>query len=343
MKVYLISTTALPVPPPFYGGIEQVVYDLADRLAKRGHEVTVAAPEGSQLPEGVELQQTVSAYLMGFKENLALLKYVEDKRLLECDIVHDHSHNKLISQVIKNNEEECYFTNTIHCSDAVIFSLMNPNVCAISKDHAQAMYDMYGYKSKVVYNGINLDKYLYQEDKSNKFIFLGRPAPHKGTLDAIRFCMELGVPLDVVGGTLEDSPTMYAIGVAQACKLGSPWIYRGAVSHADKVDYLANARALIFPINRDTWREPFGLVVPEALASGTPVIAWNTGVFKETIIHGKTGFLADTEEEFKEYMLRVDELDPADCRKDAQERFSVDVMTDNYVKVYKAILDGERW
>ena len=343
MKVFLISTACLEVPPRTYGGLEQVVYDLSKRLAQRGHEVTVACPIGSQLPENVEMVPTIDLNTDKWNENLALLKILEDGRIMDADIIHDHSHRKSIYSSIKDHEEECHYLSTLHCPDSVLFPVLYPNLVTLSEDHRQAIFEHYGYESKVVYNGIDVDSYEFRKDKEDRFIFLGRPVEFKGALEAVQYCKKLDVGLDVVGGILEENPSLYTIRVAQECKLGSKWKYWGAVPFEIKKKLLARSKGLIFPFNRKTWREPFGLTVIEALASGTPVITWNIGVFRETLIHGKTGFLANTEEEFLEYMKRVDEIDPKDCRRDAEERWTDLRMARDYEDLYQRVLKGERW
>lgn len=339
MRILLISTACLEVPPAAYGGLEMIVYDLADILNSKGHEVTVAAPVGSKLPEGIKLLETVDLKHNKWMENKALLKYINEAS--NSDIIHDHSHQKLIYKLFRD-EYHCTYLSTLHCPDSILYPVLNPCLVTISKDHQERIYHRYGYKSIAVHNGIDISRMKYSEEKSDSFICLGRPNRFKGTLTAIEYCKELGYPLEVVGGMLEESPTEYVIKVARECLLGSMWRYWGAVTHKFKAELLSKARALIFPFS-DDWFEPFGLIAPEALASGTPVITWNRGPFKETIIHGKTGFLADDPVQFKEYMKRVDEIDPKVCRREAKKKWSREVMTENYLKVYEKVLKGEKW
>ena len=340
MKIMLISTACLEVPPSNYGGLEMIVYDLATCLADAGHEVSVAAPHGSELPEPIVHIPTVDITRNKWDENIALLSYISQAS--DTDVIHDHSHEKLIYQFLVEHEADNRYCATLHCPTSILYPVKDPCLITISHDHSQRIRNRYGYFSKVVHNGIDLDRVTFSTDKSDNYIFLGRPNPDKGSLTAIRYCKEMDVPLDMVGGMLEESPTSYAIEVARQCKIGSKWTYYGSVEHKQKAQLLADAKALIFPCS-DKWNEPFGLIIPEASASGTPVITWNRGVFKETVVHGKTGFLANTEEEFKEYMTRVDEIDPHDCRKWAEDNFTKEIMTDQYIKIYEAILAGDKW
>jgi glycosyltransferase involved in cell wall biosynthesis len=111
--------------------------------------------------------------------------------------------------------------------------------------------------------------------------------------------------------------------------------YSGNLSGSAKIKFIAEAKALLFPIQ---WEEPFGMSVIEALACGTPVVAMNRGAMPEIIEHGVTGFLANNEEEFTEYMKRVDEIDPAACRRSVEEKFSASAMAEAYLERYKDII-----
>jgi len=340
MRVLLISTACLEVPPSHYGGLEMIVYDLAVCLNERGYDVTVAAPHGSKFPEGITMLPTVKLPDNKWDENIALLSYIREAETM--DLIHDHSHNKEIYTFLSEFENENRFCSTLHCPTSVQYPVKWPCLVTISKDHSQRIQSGYGYSSKVVHNGIDLSRFTFKEEKGDRYIFLGRPHPNKNNLGAINMCKELDVPLDMVGGMLEDSPSPYAVQVARECRLGSKWVYHGSVKHTEKAELLANAKGLIFPCS-DNWHEPFGLIIPEANASGTPVIAWNRGVFKETVDHGKTGFLANTVDEFKEYMTRLDEIDPYDCRAWVKDHFTREEMTNNYEKVYDSVMKGEKW
>lgn len=338
MKILLISTAALDTPPKFYGGQEQVVADLAEILIKKGHKVSIACTSGSIVPKGVEHIPTVNKDIDGFFENLALIEYWE--RLDEFDIIHDNSHAKQAYSIFYQKPEIFRFLSTLHCPTSIIYPLTRPNLVCISRSHSNNIWELYGYESKIVYNGINLGKYEYQEEKGDRFVFLGRPNPQKGLLEAIEYCKKLDVGLDVIGGMLE-SMSEYAISVARACPIDSKWRYWGAVTHQTKVNILKNAKALISPLNWNV--EPFGLIVPEALACGTPIITYNKGSMPELVKNRETGYVVNSPAGFKRAMLSVNEIDPKVCRKDAEERWSRERMTVDYLRVYTRVLEGERW
>lgn len=356
MKILLISTAILPVPPVHYGGLEAVVYDLAEMLHKKGHDVTVACPTESKLSKGVKHLKTVSTRMEGPYENLAMMRIKEE--LKNFDIIHDHSHQKLSYYVIREGGEENFkYCSTLHCPTSVLYPVLEPNLICVSKSHAAYIHKDYGYQTKYVYNGIDLGRLTFSEEKTDRYVFIGRPQKFKGVLEAIQFCKDLNVPLDVIAGALETEPDLYWVKVAQVCtgwvgrsynkthpELGGRgmWKYYGAVSHEVKAKLLARAKALIFPLNWDV--EPFGLTIPEAYASGTPVVVYNKASMPELVKHGKTGFLANNPAEFKEYMKQVDDIKPKYLRSVAAGKFSRGVMANNYLKLYKKIVEEDlKW
>jgi len=207
-----------------------------------------------------------------------------------------------------------------------------------------------------VYNAVDVSQFTYLAKKKNFFITLARFSSDKGQHIAAKLCDQLGYKLKMAGAVAGiESTRQLALEIANPL---SP--YRNAVDfryYSDrilpftinnnditnignvegsrKLDLLANAKALLFPID---WEEPFGMSVIEALASGTPVIAMNRGAMSEIIQHGINGFLANSEQEFAEYMQRIDEIDPRECRKSVEERFSADVMALSYIDRYKEVI-----
>lgn len=207
-----------------------------------------------------------------------------------------------------------------------------------------------------VHNAINPDDFPFVAEKKNYFITLARFAPYKGQHIAVKGAIKLKKRLRMAG-VVADIASNRKLLLELANPL-SPYrsdpqfryysdkilphvirhrhiTYSGNLSGRRKLKFLSEAKALLFPIE---WDEPFGMSVIEALACGTPVIAMNRGAMPEIIEHGVTGFLANTEEEFIEYMDRIDEIDPAACRKSVEERFSADAMADSYIERYQEVI-----
>jgi glycosyltransferase involved in cell wall biosynthesis len=208
----------------------------------------------------------------------------------------------------------------------------------------------------VVYNGVDLNDHIYNEKKDNYYVNIGSLTPEKGVDVAVKICYELGLNLKLagtIGGGIgspdqlkkelrkkarresEDPYFRYFRQRVQSYLKPNQIEYLGTVSGIKKKRLYANAKAFLNPIDRD---EPFGLSVVDALASGTPVVTYRRGAMPEIIKHGYNGFIADSYREFKQYVKRIDEIKPENCRKSVEERFSADVMADNYIDLYKRII-----
>lgn len=209
---------------------------------------------------------------------------------------------------------------------------------------------------KLVHNGVDLADYIFSDKKKDYFLSIGNIQPGKGQDVAAKLCFELGEKFKfagTVGGDIRTREKMkkeLANPSIEACNNVrflhfrdniAPYLVPGRISYLgtvfgeSKMKLLAGAKAFLAPID---WEEPFGIAIVDALACGTPVVAYRRGAFPEIIEHGKNGFLADNEEEFKHYMQRVHEIDPAECRRSVEEKFSARTMAEAYVKRYEEVL-----
>jgi glycosyltransferase involved in cell wall biosynthesis len=206
-----------------------------------------------------------------------------------------------------------------------------------------------------VHNSIDVDQFPYVPEKDNYFITLARFHPQKGQAVAVRACLELGYKLKMAGGVGDiTTPRKMILELANPLSnyrslldfryysdqifphlLDGSIDYVGEVHGQQKMNFISQARALLFPID---WEEPFGMAPIEALACGTPVVAMARGALPEIIQHGVNGFLAKNETEFKKYMQRIDEIDPAACRKSVEKNFSAQVMAERYLKHYQTVM-----
>lgn len=207
-----------------------------------------------------------------------------------------------------------------------------------------------------VHNAIQIRKFPYVERKKDYFITLARFHRDKGQHIAAKSALKLNKKLKMAGTVagigsprkllLELSNPLsayranpefkyYSDSVFQYTLKSKSIKYVGNLADERKYKFISEAKALLFPID---WEEPFGMAVIEALASGTPVVAMNRGAMPEIISHGVTGFLANNEQEFKDYMLRVDEINPRDCRRAIQEKFSAKTMAEAYITRYEEVI-----
>lgn len=209
-----------------------------------------------------------------------------------------------------------------------------------------------------VHNAVDVSMFPFvgKEGKKNHFITFARFAEEKGQHIAVKICAKKKYRLRMAGPVAtintnrklmleianpmskyrNDRDFKYYSDEILPRVLRSPRItYSGGLGGKQKMTFLSHAKALLFPI---TWDEPFGMAVIEALACGTPVIAMNRGAMPEIIEHGVNGFLANSEEEFAEYMTRVDEIDPAECRASVERKFSASAMADAYAERYREVI-----
>src|SRR5205809_26926 len=184
-------------------------------------------------------------------------------------------------------------------------------------------------------NAIDLSLYPTKPHRGEYLLFLGRFSPDKGAHRAIAVAMELGLPLKMAGKNREQKERQY-FGEYVEPHVGNNGIeYLGEVTHGEKVELLQDARATLFPIE---WEEPFGLVMVESMAGGTPVLATRHGAVPEVIDDGRSGIIVENFREMAAALERADELDPAECRAYVEERFAPERMVTDYERAYEAAM-----
>lgn len=185
-----------------------------------------------------------------------------------------------------------------------------------------------------IYHGVDMDMFTCNETPSDYALFLGRITKDKGTSEAIEACKIAGIPLRIAGASYE-SETYWHTEIAPHVN-GETVRYVGAATFDGKIALLQNAKVLVFPTH---YHEAFGYVMIEAMACGTPVIAYNHGSVPEIVRHGETGFIVNSVEEMAEALKKIDTIDRSVVRKRAELFFSAKQMVEGYQIVYKRILD----
>lgn len=349
MKIVLISSGALPVPPKGYGGLEQVVYDLAAELVKE-HEVHVIAPSDSRLPEGCNLidcgpcsPNAAQWELEAFQKYQGMICSEEFKDA----IWHDHTWRKFI-YIAKANLPNLHVMSTLH--GMLPYSspppVQRPSICGISKHHADSVSAGLGIATRYVYNGIDLARYPYkpEEPVSDKYLFLARITSFKGAHTFIDLMRSLQLSGDVIGDDQMVEDKAYVERVIQACNDYPKARYWGGVTREHAAQFFREAKAYILPCAQN-WQEPFGLTVIEAMASGTPVIATASGAIPELIVEGETGFVVKSTQDLQDVVRHFEQCNPIKsgaCRRRAEE-FSRERMAEGYVKLYKEVLENGGW
>lgn len=343
LRVAQIAPTIFPVPPRDHGGTERIISDLSVALDRAGVEVTLLAPSDSATtlprigiwPSLHSLEQKYGTVPPSIPAVLEAAR-MEDLRLRlgEFDIVHCHGeffHAALLG------ERRRHSLTTIHWRvdelDRDIFFQTFPDLPVAAISAAQESALPAANRAGVVHHGIEADRYALARGEGGHLAFVGRMTDQKRPDVAIRVAKAAGLPIRLAGTVDVGNPTYFEREVRPL--LGPDAIYEGPLGDAAKGRLLGGARALLFPID---WPEPFGLVMIEAMACGTPVIAWDKGSVREIVEDGVTGFIVRSEAEALEALTRLDAIDRADVRRRFAERFTADRMARDYIALYEKLL-----
>jgi glycosyltransferase involved in cell wall biosynthesis len=336
LRIAVLAPVWFPVPPTGYGGIELVVSLLADGLVDAGHEVTLFA-------SGDSLTKATLSYI--FEEAPSELigrSLPEIRHALSCytradefDVINDHSGipaaalaGALQTPLLHTVHGPLDTHETQHAYESIAEISPRVGLISISENQRRPMPDLPW--AATIPNAIDLSLYPCKPHRGDYLLFLGRFSPDKGAHRAVAVAMELGLPLKMAGKNREPKERQYFAEFVEP-HLGHGIEYLGEVTHGEKVELLQDARATLFPIE---WEEPFGLVMIESMACGTPVIATRHGAVPEVIEDGRSGIIVDNFREMGAALDRADELDVMECRAYVEERFAPERMVGDYVAAY---------
>ncbi len=338
MKVAMLSPIAWRTPPRHYGPWEYVVSLLTEGLVKRGIDVTLFATGDSQTKA-----KLVSVCPRGYEEDKTILPKVWEclhisevfERGDEFDIIHNHfdflplTYTKMTKTPV---------VTTIHgfSSPGIlpVYKKYNNQVYYVAISEADKNPEL-NYAA-TIHHGIDLKAFTFQPKHGDYLLFFGRIHHDKGTKEAIEVARRVGMKL-IIAGIIQDEE--YYKRYVEPFIDGKQIIYLGSAGPELRDKLLGGAYALLHPIN---FNEPFGLSVVEAMACGTPVIANARGSMPEVIADGKTGFLVKNIDEMVEKIPEIKNLNRFDCRKWVEERFSVDRMVDDYIRLYETIISKRK-
>jgi glycosyltransferase involved in cell wall biosynthesis len=337
MRIGLVAPPWYPVPPSGYGGIEWVVALLADGLTDRGHEVTLFAPPGSTTKARLvsPLGEPPPEEAIGnpwYEASHAVSAYEHGD---EFDLLHDHTGPVGVSI---GAVADYPIVHTLHGpftpEALMLYSRIARHLWFVAISESQRSLGPPDLNwAGVVYNGIPMDQYPYREDKADFLLFLGRADEEKAPHLAIEAARGAGRQLVMCVTTKNEREQSYWAEQVEPL-LGDDVVVHGECDQEQKADLLSRAQALLFPIQ---WPEPFGLVMTEAMACGTPVVAWRNGSVPEVVDDGVTGFVVDSLEGMVEAIGRVGELDPRAARTHVEERFSGAAMVAGYERAYERV------
>ena len=340
MKIALLAPVSLPVPPHGYGGTELVVHQLAEGLTSQGHEVTLFATGDSETRASLRPLLPRALTPLGFDSRDLTIAFERAHAAWlfaqadGFDLIHDHTKSVGVTLAPFVNTPVLTTVHNDFTPARRALYLAHPRHAFVAISHAHAArcpeLDFEG----VVYNGMDLAAPQVRTRKDDYLLFLGRLCAEKGTHTAIAVAHALEMPL-VLAGKIDPLDAAYVREQVMPHVDGRQVRYIGEVTGQAKWDLLAGARCLLFPIE---WPEPFGLVMIEAMACGTPVVATRWGSVPEVVAHGKTGWIADDFEGLLEGVRHAASMDPWEGRAWVEGRFGTEAMVAGYLEVYGRLL-----
>jgi glycosyltransferase involved in cell wall biosynthesis len=342
MRIAQVAPLSESVPPKLYGGTERDVHYLAEELLCQGHEVTLYASGDSRT--NAELRPSIARALRldceagnALASHLVMLEHVF-RDASEFDIIHFHLDYLHFPYA---RREQVPHVTTLHNR------LDIPGLAPMYREYSEmplvsisnvqrAPLPWLNWKA-TVYHGIPLNHYPFHERPGSYLAFVGRMSPEKGPDRAIEIARRAGVPIKLAAKVDQAAREYFEEQVRP--RLNEPGVeFVGEIGEAEKGQFLGAACALVFPID---WPEPFGLIMIEAMACGTPVIAFRHGAVAEVVQDDITGFVVSSVEEAVSAVKRLEVLNRRLCRKAFEQRFSSERMAKDYLAVYERVLQED--
>jgi len=340
LRVAIVAPPWFELPPTAYGGIESVCAYLVDELVARGVDVTLigvgrnrtatkfvntfSAPQGERLGTGLP-EVLHAAMLPGILAEL------------DVDVVHDHS---LAGPLLARGREVPTVVTAhgpVTGEMGLYYRSLSDSAHLVALSRAQRANAPELNWVGTVHNAVRVADFPVRHDKEDFALFLGRTTPEKGLPDAIAAANRAGVRLLIGAKCREPEEKRYFEREVEP-RLNDNVEWLGEVDRVRKLELLAAARCLLFPIH---WEEPFGMVMVEALACGTPVVALRRGSVPEVVVDGETGFVCDDLEDLVAALHSTGELSADRCRAEAEERFDVELMAARYEHIYRTVVGGQ--
>jgi glycosyltransferase involved in cell wall biosynthesis len=343
MKIAQVAPLYESVPPQCYGGTERVVFFLTEELVRQGHDVTLFASGDSRTraklvagcPRALRLDGNCVDCLA---HHLILLERVF-AQADGFDVIHFHCDYLHFPW---SRRHSCCRITTLHGRldildlQPVYREFAGEPLISISDAQRQPL--AWANWQGTVYHGLPEDLYHPKEKPGKYLAFLGRISPEKRVDRAIDIAGRVGMPLKIAAKVDAADRDYYKNQIEPLLRKSRSHVeFIGEIGDADKDEFLGNAYAMLFPID---WPEPFGLVMAESLACGTPVIAYRNGSVPEVLDDGVTGFVVESLDEAVRAVERVPSLSRAECRRVFERRFSVRRMARDYLTIYRRLVEG---
>ncbi len=343
MKIVLVAPFEEPVPPKKYGGTELVVSNVAEELVARGHDVHLIASGDSVtkahlipvVPQSLRANKNNEDFAKwrDYRKFEGIAKIIGHIRDINPDIVHNHLNWRLVafSDLIDQP-----MMSTLHGPLTSLFereayvTYPRGNYISISNNQRKALPDINWIGT--VYNGIDVSKFEFG-DGGDYFVFLGRTTPEKGLAEICQTIKQTTHKLKIAAKVDPVDQEYFDLQIKPHID-GQQIEFIGEVDHVGKNELLKNAKGLLLWLN---WEEPFGLVVVEAMACGTPVITNRRGSMPELVVDSRTGYLVNSVDEMKQKLDEVGDIDRQACRQHVLDHFTVGHMVDGYLEFAKQL------
>jgi len=338
MRIAQIAPLFESVPPNLYGGSERVVSWLTEELVRMGHQVTLFA-SGDSITSATLVPGCKKALWRdsSCRETLphhVLLVEEVFRRSSEFDVLHFHC-DYVHFPLVRRHQVATLTTmhGLLYSPDLQGLLEEYIDVPLVSISHSQRMSIPAANWSGTVHHGLPTDLHTFHERSENYLAFLGRISPDKGVERAIELAVKTKTPLRIAAKIYDEDRSYFRDHIEPRLKEHANLVeFLGEIGGREKDKFLGRAKALIFPVE---WPEPFGLVMIEALACGTPVLAWNRGAVPEVIEHGSNGFMVDSVTQAIACLERLDTIDRRACRLFFERRFCAEQMAEGYVALYR--------
>ena len=347
-RIAVIVPPFTTVPPKRQGGTERIAYQMIEELTRRGYKVTLF---------GAGRCKTSAQFIQIFKRTISERKidttFIESSRALRLESVYIA---RIMQELIKRRKEfdivfnhmrggylllglskflKIPVVSVLHLPifkelGELLLRYKNPNIVTVSNNQRKPAPKV-NYLG-TIYNGVDLKEFRFSNNPKDYFLFAGALGEHKNPKDAILAAKKTNSNLILIGGKKREP---YFSKEIKPLIDNKQIKYLGEVSNKKRVELFRKAKALLFPI---LWEEPFGLVMIEAMASGTPVIAYPNGAVKEVVKDKETGFIVKDVKEMARAIKQIDKIDRKKCRERVERYFSIEKMVDDYENICKKLL-----
>ena len=342
LRIAMVAPPYFTVPPDGYGGVESVVADLVDSLVERGHHVTLIGSGHHATKAQCFISTNDTAQADGLGEPLPEVVHAAEVAGiigdLDVDLVHDHT----LAGPLLARARSCPTIVTAHGpvdgEPGRYYRALKDTISLVAISSAQRAKAPRLPWLATIGNAVRVDTFPFRASKEEFVLFLGRFHPQKAPHLAIDAARDVGIPIVLAGKCAEPLERAYFEREIEP-RFGTDVTIFGVANATAKRDLLARAKCLLFPV---CWDEPFGLVMVEAMACGTPVVGLRRGAVPEVVLHGQTGIVVDEPADLAEAINRSEEIDPVECRRHVEDCFSMERMGADYEAAYRRALSSTR-